>query len=267
MFSLTDTHCHLNYRLFEHDLDMVINRARQSNVKYILVPGIDLAACRLAVDLSDHYSDCYATVGIHPHDANTWDAVAENELRILAQHPKVKAIGEIGLDYYRNLTDPKRQNEVFITQLALAAEMGKPVIIHSRDADQDTWSRLCEWHDHLLTTNSPLALRPGVLHSYSGTLDRAFEAIERGFYIGVGGPVTFSNARTRQQIVSQLPLESILIETDAPFLAPHPHRGQRNEPAYVGLVAEKIANLKQLPVSLVAEITTRNASMLLGWGE
>jgi TatD DNase family protein len=156
---------------------------------------------------------------------------------------------------------------VFQAQLALAAERNLPVVIHQRESIEDVWSDLSTWQEALVKNNSPLAKHPGVLHSYDGSLSMALRAVEKGFYIGISGPVTFKNARERQDLVAGLPLDKVLIETDAPYLTPHPHRGSwPNEPAFVALVAEKIAELHNQPVERIAQITWENAALLLEWG-
>jgi TatD DNase family protein len=260
-----DTHCHLNFNLFESDLDQVLNRARQAGIQRMLLPAVDLETSRQVIALSERYPELYAAVGVHPNDALTWDDHTLLELRKLAQHPRVLAIGEIGLDYYRDRAPQELQHKIFAEQLALAGEMGKPVIIHSRQSLQALWPVLENWQQALADQSHPLAQRCGSLHSYDGDIATARKAIDRGFNIGISGPVTFRNALERQNMVAQLPLEGCLLETDAPFLAPQPVRGQRNEPAYIPVIAAKIAELQSKPLNMVAEITTRNAERIFGW--
>ncbi len=260
-----DTHCHLNLNLFQSDLNEVLERALQLGVKQIVIPGVDLETSRRAVRLSMENDHLYAAVGVHPNDALTWEKDTLAELKDLASSPRVVAIGEIGLDYYRNFAPENLQKEIFLAQLALAEETQKPVIIHGRQSLADLWQILSNWHQSLLDHKSPIADRPGVLHSYEGDLKTALQAIERGFRIGVSGPVTFQNAKDRQSVAVGLPVESILIETDAPYLTPHPFRGRRNEPSYVVWIAEKLAVLKDRPVSEIAAITTQNADRFFGW--
>lgn len=261
----TDTHCHLNLNLFQSDLKEVLERAFQQGVERILIPGIDLESSRRAVDLSNNDHHLHAAVGVHPNDAMTWQKDTLAELEDLASSPQVVAIGEIGLDYYRNFAPVSLQKEILIAQLALAEEIKKPVIIHGRQSLADLWEILSTWHQNLIDHGSYIAARPGVLHSYEGDLETALQAIQRGFRIGISGPVTFRNARERQTIAARLPLESILIETDAPYLTPHPFRGLRNEPGYVVWVAEKIAELKNRPIEEIAAVTTDNADRFFGW--
>lgn len=265
MNGLVDTHCHLNLNLFQSDLPEVLARAHQNGVERILVPGIDVVTSRAAIQLCEQFPGLSAAVGVHPNDALTWDEQSASELATLASSPHVVAIGEIGLDYYRNIAPPVLQKEILLRQLTLAEEVQKPVIIHSRNSLLDLWQILTSWQHGLINHRSPLADGPGVLHSYDGDLNTALQAIELGFMIGVSGPVTYKNASERQALVSQLPLQNMLIETDAPYLTPQPFRGRRNEPGYVLLVAEKIAILHNRPVSEIAAITTRNADRIFGW--
>jgi len=222
--------------------------------------GVDLDSSRRAVTLGEQYESIYAAVGIHPHDAKKLDGATLAELRELAQKPKVVAVGEIGLDYYRDLSPRDVQRRAFRAQLAWAAKLGKPAIIHDRDAHEEIMNTLIEWAEGL--SNSALDGRLGVLHTFSGDLDMAKRAIDLGFYISISGPVTYRNARQLPEIVRALPLERLLVETDCPFLAPEPHRGKRNEPAYTRLVAERIAELKGIPFDDLARATTANAQHL-----
>ena len=261
-----DTHCHLNLNLFQNDLDEVLERALQQGVERILIPGIDLEISRRAVQLSEDNIHLYAAIGVHPNDALTWQADTLAELKELAaSSPKVVAIGEIGLDYYRDFSPAALQKEIFLAQLALAEEIQKPVIVHGRQSLVDLWQLLSSWHKTLSDHHSPLVKRLGVLHSYEGDLDTALQAVQLGFQIGIGGPVTFRNAKDRQSMAASLPLQAILLETDAPYLSPHPFRGLRNEPGYVVWVAEKIAALRDRPISEIAAVTTKNADRFFGW--
>lgn len=209
--------------------------------------------------------EVFAAVGIHPNDALTCEAGTIDELRKLLPSPKVRAVGEIGLDYYRDRAPKDIQMVVFRQQLALAEEAGLPVIIHNREASSELMEVLEDWHAELVKSNPTLAANPGVLHSFSASLDIAQRAMAINFFIGITGPVTFKNAPELQELVTSLPLDRLLIETDAPFLTPHPHRGKRNEPSYVLYTAEKIASLKNLPLAVVAETTTKNAGRLFHW--
>ena len=233
---MIDSHCHLDFPHFDEDRDYVLTRAIDAGVTGVINPGTDLETSRRAVVLAERYDSVYAAVGVHPHEASTVDDQMLNELRRLASHPKVVAIGEIGLDYYRDLSPRARQRAAFEAQLTLAADLGLPVIIHQRESAIDVMASLRAW---------ATGEHPGcVLHAFSGDEAMADEAVSLGLLIGVGGPVTFKNARRLLDIVPRLPLNCLVIETDAPYLAPHPYRGTRNEPAYVALVAERLAQLR-----------------------
>ena len=281
---LTDTHCHLDLEKFDADRTEVLRRAEQAGLTHILVPGLNVTSSRSVVKLAESHPMLYAAVGVHPSEAGTWNELTRNELSSLlissdpsetSETSKIVAIGEIGLDYYWDDAPHDHQKMVLKEQLDLAAELSLPVILHMREA-KDAPTGCCAkemlelletWVMKLRSMNNPLGERPGVLHSFSGTLETARMAMELGFYIGVTGPVTFENARTRQEIVAALPLDRLLIETDAPFQAPHPHRGKRNEPAYVRLIADKIALLHSCSAVEVAEITDGNARRLFAWKE
>jgi len=217
----------------------------------------------------------YAAVGVHPNESLTWDNASISALRELTVNPNVVAIGEIGLDYYWDTAPHDHQQRVFREQLDLAAELELPVVIHLREKGdatdgpcyQDAVSILEEWVADLGPDKEALRKNPGVLHSFSGSLETAQQAISLNFCIGVTGPVTFKNAGYKQEMVAQLPLEYLLIETDAPYLAPHPHRGKRNEPAFVAEITDKIAGLQSRNQEEVAIGTTRNATRLFSWGE
>jgi TatD DNase family protein len=263
---LADTHCHLNLNIFQDDLAEVLERAWERGLGRILVPGIDIATSQRAIALAERHSGLYAAVGVHPGDASTWKEDTLSVLRELAQHPKVAAIGEIGLDYYRDRSPRPLQRQVFHVQLKLAGELGLPVVIHNRESLEDLWKALSAWQTELASNKSSLAQRPGVLHSYDGTLATAKMAIAQGFFIGISGPVTFKNAAERQEVAANLPLDHVLIETDAPYLTPHPYRGRRNEPAYVALMAEKLAALHRQPLETITQATWENADHLFHWG-
>lgn len=258
--TLIDTHAHLDFSQFDADRQTVIERARASGVEVIVNVGTDLTSSRRAVDLAINHNAIFAAVGMHPHDAKKLNGATLAELRTLAQHPKVVAVGEIGLDFYRDLSPRDTQRRAFQAQLAWAAKMAKPVVIHDRDAHDEIMGVLADWASGL--SNSLLATRLGVLHTFSGDLAMAEKAIDLGFYISISGPVTYKNAEHLHGIVQALPLDRLLVETDCPYLTPHPHRGKRNEPAYVHLVAEQIAALRGIPVDALAQATTANAQRL-----
>ena len=262
---LADTHCHLDFNSFDEDRDQVLARGREAGVERILNPGIDLDSSRNAVDLAESRSQVYAAIGVHPNEANSWSADVLLHLRQLARSPRVVAIGEIGLDYYRDRAPRELQKRIFQEQLALATELGLPVIVHNRQATADILDILSAWQAGLVAASTPLAAKPGVLHSFSADLESALQAINLNFFIGITGPVTFRNAPDLQNIVAELPLDHLLVETDAPFLAPHPYRGKRNEPAHVRLVADKIAELHAQSFESVSQSTSTNAERLFAW--
>ncbi len=273
---LTDTHCHLYWNKFDSDRADVIQRAVQAGVTRMLVPGITLETSREAIKLAETYEQVYAAVGFHPTDLDDWNANSIGNLRNLAKSAdKVVAIGEIGLDHYWVKEEVKRafQREALKAQLTLAEEVSKPVVIHMRE-EKDAWfgsaseqllEILSAWHAGLKSKNHPLAERPGILHSFNGTLETAQKAIAMNFFIGVTGPVTYKNAEQKRAIITQLPITQLLIETDSPFLAPIPYRGKRNEPAFVREIADKIAGITSRNLEEVAAATTNNAARLFLW--
>lgn len=265
MQTLVDTHCHLNLNLFQDDLVEVLERSLDAGIVRILIPGIDLETSRSAIALCEQDERLYAAVGVHPNDAGTWNEQTLMELRELAKHPRVVAIGEIGLDYYRDHAPHALQVEILHEQLALAAELGKPVVLHNRDAMDDLWPIVSSWRMDLARNGAELAEHPGVFHAFDGDAATASQIIAEKFWIGVGGPVTFKNANSRQEMVCALPIANLLLETDAPFLAPHPWRGRRNEPAYIPFICQKVAEIHHLSFEETARETSRNANILLGW--
>ncbi len=274
---LTDTHCHLDFNKFDEDREAVIQRAIEAGVTRILIPALDLESGLRILKLTEPHPNLFAALGFHPTDLDKWNGVSIENLRNLANSAdKVVAIGEIGLDYYWVKEPEKRaqQREVLKQQLHLAQEVNKPVVVHMRE-ENDAWfgqasidllQILSEWHVELTAQRHPLAEKPGVLHSFNGNLETAQKGIALNFYIGVTGPVTYKNAEDKRAIIKQLPITKLLIETDAPFLTPVPHRGKRNEPAFVTHIADKIAEIHNTTREQVAQITTANANHLFGWG-
>lgn len=257
---LTDTHCHLDFDRFDQDREKVIKNAIDSGVERFLVPGIDLDSSAAAIKLAEQYPEIYAGVGVHPNSGMTWQSGTLTQLRDLAKHPKVVAIGEIGLDYYREWTPHNIQKKIFNSQLELATEMKLPIVVHDREASQDLYQMLAEWKAQATNENGL-----GVLHSYSGDSEQAKLALELGFYIGISGPVTFKNAQKLREVVKLLPEDKMLIETDAPYLTPYPYRGKRNQPGYVKHIAEQIAVLRECAPSEIGDQTTRNGKQLFNW--
>jgi TatD DNase family protein len=275
--NLTDTHCHLDLEKFDADRPEVLARAWEAGLTRILIPGLDLASSRRAVKLAESHPNLFAAIGVHPNDSLTWnDATLEN-LRALAgagESSKIVAIGEIGLDYYWGDAPHPHQQVVLKEQLNLAAALNLPVVLHLREAGdapegdcaRDLLQSLEAWVKRLRVDNNSLAERPGVLHSFSGSRPTAEKALQLNFYIGVTGPVTYKNAEAKREVIKCVPLERLLIETDAPFLAPVPQRGRRNEPAFVRHIADKIAEIHNISPEKVVEITTANAARLFSWG-
>ncbi len=267
MQRFVDTHCHLDFERYAPDREEVIQRAVAAGVVRMVTLGVDLASSRAATALARQHEAVYAGVGVHPNEVGrAWKGQETlDALRILAAEPKVVALGEIGLDYYRDTTPRPLQREALVAQLTLAAQLGLPVSLHNREATADLLAILQEWVGELRQQHHPLAARPGVWHAFSGTLRDAQRAMEMGFFLGIGGPVTFKNAPERRRVLAQLPLERLLLETDAPFLAPHPYRGRRNEPAYVPLIAQTVAEVHGRPLEEVAWQTSENARILFAW--
>ncbi len=257
---LVDTHCHLGWHAFDADRDAVIRRAVEAGVARMVTVGIDVPSSRGAIELADRYAAVYAAVGVHPNDAANFDESALAELRILAQHPRVVAIGEIGLDNHWKTVAPDAQARAFEAQLDLAANVGKPVIVHNRDATEALMAMLTRKFTH----HAP-RFTSGILHSFSDSLAVAQRAFELGLLIGLSGPITFKKSRDLRELVQAVPPDRFVVETDAPFLAPEPRRGRRNEPAYVRHIAECIAQARGVSVSDIAGQTTANAARLFGW--
>jgi len=247
-----DSHTHIQISQFDPDRDAVLKRALEAGVSTILVIGFDLETSLGAVELAEKHENLFATVGMHPHDAKDLTPDVLKTFRELLNHPKVIALGEIGLDYYRNLSPHAVQKDAFEKQLDLAEEMGMPIIVHNRDA----------YMDILPILEGRRGQIQGVLHCFTGDVELMHRSLEIGFHIGIGGIVTYPNAKDVQAVAREVPLERLLIETDCPWLAPQSWRGKRNEPAYVRAVAEKIAELRETSVGTIGEITTKNFNSL-----
>lgn len=256
---LIDTHCHLNFDSYDADREAVIARAAEADVRRIIIPATDLETTHQAIDLAAQHEGVYATVGVHPNSSASFSDSDLEALESLSRAPKVVAVGEIGLDYHWDLSPKEAQWRAFEAQLTLAARLGLPVIIHNREASDDVIAILETWAAGL---PAPLRDHPGVLHSFSAPPAIAERALAAGFYLGFTGPVTFKNADELRQIAASTPIDRILVETDGPFLTPTPHRGKRNEPAYVRLIAERLAALKTTSLEAFAQVTTENAVRL-----
>ncbi|MBN8636228.1 MAG: TatD family hydrolase [Anaerolineae bacterium] len=256
---LIDTHCHLNFDGYDADREAVLRRAADAGVTRIIIPSVDLVTGQEGIDLAERYAGVFAAAGLHPNStANFTDADLE-AITAQAAHAKVVAIGEIGLDYHWDDSPKALQHRAFEAQLALAAKLELPVIIHNREASDDVLPILEAW---AATLPPALKERPGVLHSFSAPPSIAERALAINFYLGFTGPVTYKNAEELRRVALAAPLDRMLVETDGPYLTPVPHRGKRNEPAYVALVADRIAALKGLTLDEFAAATTANAERL-----
>lgn len=251
--NLIDSHAHLNDPAFSHDLPEVMDRLQKAGVAVVINVGYDIKSSREAVVQAHNWPFLKAAVAVHPHDAATFDEESARALRGLALDRQVVAIGETGLDYYRNLSPRKKQEEVFRWHLKLARQLNLPVIVHNREAHQDILRILREEADEL---------PGGVMHCFSGSWETARQCLDLGFYISFAGPVTFKNAVRLREVVTRIPLRRLLIETDAPYLTPEPHRGQRNEPANLRLVAKAVASIRGVAVEEIIETTAANAKAL-----
>ena len=245
---LIDSHAHIQLDRFDTDREAVLERAKDTGVHAIMVIGFDLDTSRGAVVLAEKYDCIYATVGMHPHDAKDLNDETVHIFRDFAAHPKVIALGEMGLDYYRNLSPRPVQKEAFERQLDLAEELDLPIVIHNREA----------YHDILPILQARRGKVRGVMHCFSGDVQIMRQSLALGFYIGIGGPVTYRKSDALQEVAQEVPADALLVETDCPWLAPQFRRGKRNEPAYVRAAAEKIAELRGISLEEIGEITTQN---------
>jgi TatD DNase family protein len=264
VIKLVDSHAHLDFAQFDGELDSILQRASDGGVILVVTVGFDLESSRKAVALARDHAILRACVGVHPHDAAGADSQVLEGLRGLVEVNEVVGIGEIGLDYYRDRSPHDVQRRVFREQLDLAAEVGKPVVVHDRDAHDDVMAILRDWAGGISSVKEGKRRPLGVVHCYSGDEAMAEELLQLGFYVSVAGPVTYSNASRLREVVRSLPLDRLLVETDCPFLAPHPFRGKRNEPAHVRLVASKVAEVKNISLEEVARVTTDNARSVFG---
>lgn len=250
---LFDTHAHLNAEQFDTDLEEVIARAKAEEVERIVVVGFDKPTITRAMELIEEYDFIYVAIGWHPVDAIDMTEEDLSWIKELSSHEKVVAIGEMGLDYHWDKSPKDVQKEVFRKQIALAKEVNLPIIIHNRDATEDVVTILKEEGAEEVG---------GIMHCFTGSAEVARQCMDMNFYISFGGPVTFKNAKKPKEVAKEIPNDRLLIETDCPFLTPHPFRGKRNEPSYVKYVAEQLAELKGLTYEEIASITTENAKRL-----
>lgn len=252
---LFDTHCHIDEERFDADRDQVLERMRAAGVLSCVCVGSDMETSRRAIAFAEKTQNVFAAVGIHPHEAKSFKPEDLQTLQGWFVHPKVKALGEIGLDYYYDHSPRDVQREVFSKQLELGYETNMPMILHVRDAHGDVLALLRERNGRL---------PGGILHCYSGSWESAKEYLKMGFYISLAGPVTFKKAPAQWEVASKVPLDRLLVETDSPYLAPEPLRGRRNEPAYVRHVAERVAQLRNISLEELAAATTSNARTVYG---
>ena len=253
-----DTHSHLFYKNFNDDLDEVVNNAGQSGVDYIIVPATDLETAEQTIKLCDKYETVYGAVGIHPHDSKDWNDSLLSKIQDLAQHKKIIAIGEIGLDYYYDFSPPEKQIQAFKAQIELAIELNLPIIVHNRDSDKDIMDIISQCCGKGLKAQ---------FHCFNASLNDAFEFIKMNHFISFTGNITFKNRGDVRSVLEKIGLDNLLLETDSPFMTPVPFRGKRNEPANVKYVAEKIAEIHKVSVEEVAKITSYNAFRLFGIGK
>lgn len=251
---LIDTHSHIDMPDFESDLDSIINNAINADVKKIVIPSVDVNSFEKVINLSNKYDEIYCALGIHPSEAQKAKDEDFEKIMELSEYKKVVAIGECGLDYYWDKTFIEEQKKVFLKQIEIANSLKKALIVHDREAHKDCFDIL----------NQNVKDIPVVMHCFSGSLEFANECIKKGFYIALGGVVTFKNAKKAHEIAKNIPLEYLLLETDAPYLTPEPYRGKRNEPAYIKLIATRIAELRGCSLEDIAQATTQNARKVFG---
>ncbi|MEG0275547.1 MAG: TatD family hydrolase [Coprobacillus sp.] len=247
-----NTHTHLNSDELYYQRDVFIKNALDNGIEYIVVAGYDLPSSIRAVEIAQEYPFIYATVGISPNDCKDITDADLKEIETLLQNPRVVALGEIGLDYYWDEVPHNVQKDIFTKQISIAKKYDKPVVIHARDAYEDTFDILKQ------------AAHRGIMHCYSGSVEMAKRYIDIGFEISLAGPVTFKNAKTPKDVARIIGIDHLMIETDCPYLTPHPFRGKLNEPANVVYIAQEIAKLKNMEIEDVARITTFNAKELFG---
>ncbi len=247
-----NTHSHLNSEQLYPCRDQYICHAHEAGVEYIVIAGYDLPSSKKAVEIAREYKNIYATVGISPNDCLNVNDDEIREIEVLLQDPCVVALGEIGLDYYWDDVPRHQQKDIFIKQIEIAKKYNKPIVIHARDAYEDTYNILKQ------------TAHRGIMHCYSGSVEMAKRFIEIGYEISLAGPVTFKNAKVPKSVAENIGIDHLMIETDCPYLTPHPFRGKLNEPANVVYIAQEIAKLKNMEIEDVARITTFNAKRMFG---
>jgi len=259
-----DTHAHLFYENYsekagfpENEIDEVVQRAKDASVDHILVPATDIQTAQKVIELADKFDMIYGAVGVHPHDSKDWDESFIPQIEELAQHNKILAIGEIGLDYFYDFSPKEKQIKAFRDQIELALKLNLPIIVHNREADEDILNIICDYAGSGLRAQ---------FHCFNGSTEDALKLISMHHFISFTGNITFKNAENLREILARIPLDYLLLETDSPFMTPVPYRGKRNEPSYVKYVAEKIAEVHKISVEDTARITSLNAFRLFGIG-
>lgn len=249
---LIDTHAHVNFENYSQKLSEMFENAKNNKVELMILPGVEVSKWDEIIDFVDKYDNVYGAIGVHPSEIKDFDDAASKKMENLLHHPKIKAVGEVGLDYYWEKNEEVRelQKEIFIKQIKLANAAKKTLIIHEREAHKDAFDILKTY------VNPDIKV---LMHCFSGSVEFMKECVKQGYYIALGGIVTFKNAQKPKEVAKEVPLERLLLETDCPYLTPHPHRGEENEPAYVKFVAQEIANLKGISFEEVSKITTQNA--------
>lgn len=255
--------------IFADDLARVLESALGQGITKLIIPGVDVESSRKAIELAHRYPFIFAAVGIHPEAISDLEADSLEQIEVLAMDSRVVAIGEIGLDYHYTQENHIEQSRLFEAMLAIAKSTGKPVIVHSRDAMADTLDILDKWQSEMENgkESSPYFNHPGVLHAFEGNLEQADRAVQMNFCLGAGGSITYKNAHLKHEVFSHISIDRLLLETDSPYLPPHPFRGTRNEPARLPLIADYLAQLKKMPFAEVAECTTRNADQIFTFGK
>src|SRR5574344_254529 len=251
---LIDTHTHIDMDNYKEHFDEILQNAKMHGVEKFVIPGVEPNGFNRILELCEKYPNIYGAVGVHPEELESYNKNSEEIIKEYLKHPKIVAVGEIGLDYYWDKSQTDKQKEIFEKQIYIAKEYHKPILVHDRDAHADTF-------DILKKTN---AKEVGVvMHCFSGSVEFAKECIKEGFYIALGGVTTFKNAKKAKDVAKIVPLDRLLLETDAPYMTPVPHRGEENQPAFVKFVAQEIANLREVSFEEIEQATTLNAQRLL----
>ncbi len=251
---MIDTHSHINFEEYKADFDNFLNDLKANEIEKVIIPGVEPATFKEISDLTNKYEMLYGAIGVHPSEAKTYTSQTTIGIKEYLKNKKIIAIGEIGLDYYWETETKELQKEIFRAQLEIGQELNVPVLIHDREAHEDTFEILKDYN-----------LKTVVYHCFSGTKDYALKCIDKGYYIAVGGIVTFKNAKDLKETVKAVPLDRLLLETDAPYLAPVPYRGKLNSPKYLKYIAQEIANLKNTNVEEIKNITTQNAKRIFNF--